>query len=54
VNHHPVEMMIEGEGKLELQPSSYYPEFGRSVDNCQIVYSVQQPLPIEITTRIVW
>jgi len=54
VNDHPVEVAIEGEGKLELHPSSFHPEFGRSVGNYKIVYSVQQSFPIEITTRIVW
>ena len=54
VDHHPVEMMIEGEGELELRSAYYHPEFGCSVENFQLVYSVQQPLPIEITTRISW
>jgi len=54
VDHHPVEMMIEGEGELELCSAHYHPEFGCSVENIQLVYSVQQPLPIEITTRISW
>jgi len=46
--------MIEGEGELELRSAYYHPEFGCSVENFQLVYSVQQPLPIEITTRISW
>jgi len=54
VDHHPVEVMIEGEGELELRSAYYHPEFGCSVENFQLVYSVQQPLPIEITTRISW
>jgi len=54
VDHHPVKMMIEGEGELELRSSHYHPEFGCSVENLQLVYSVQQPLPIVITTRISW
>jgi len=54
VDCHSVDIAIEGQGVLELRSSHYHPEFGCSVDNYQLVYSVQQSLPIQIITRISW
>jgi len=54
VEGHLVQILIEGDGSLELASCCYHPEFGRSIDSQQLIYNVQRSLPIEITTRIAW
>jgi len=54
VEGHLVQILIEGDGGLELASCCYHPEFGRSIDSQQLIYNVQRSLPIEITTRIAW
>jgi len=51
---HPVEVSIEGEGKLDILESSYHPEFGLSVNSRKLVFQSKGTLTIEIITRIRW
>jgi len=43
-----------GKGLLRVEKSNYYPEFGLSIDNMQLIYSYNGELPFIITIRISW
>jgi len=49
-----VELLCTGNGKLNIENSTYHPEFGLSVDNKKLIYHINCDLPIEITTKIAW
>ena len=54
VNGNFIKFTLEDATSIEIVASSYYPEFGVSQDNYQIVCKIQKLLPIEIITRIDW
>ena len=49
-----VKINFEGKGKLKVIGSQYYPEFGCSIENKQLVYEYNGTLPSKITIRISW
>jgi uncharacterized heparinase superfamily protein len=49
-----VNLNFEGKGFLEVEKSSYHPEFGISIENFKIHYRITEALPIKVTTRISW
>jgi uncharacterized heparinase superfamily protein len=49
-----INVNFDGNGFLELEKSSYHPEFGASFQNYQLHYRSTGNLPISINTRISW
>ena len=49
-----IRLKFEGKGSLNVEKSTYHPEFGLSIDNYKIHYRVTQTLPAKIITRISW
>jgi hypothetical protein len=49
-----IRLKFEGNGSLNVEKSTYHPEFGLSIDNYKIHYRVTQALPMKIFTRISW
>jgi Uncharacterized protein conserved in bacteria len=41
-------------GKLDIQDSFYFPEFGLSKKNKKLIYSCNENLPIHSETQIIW
>ena len=54
ISGNTVKINFEGEGKLKVIESKYYPEFGRSIDNKHLIYDYNGKLPSKITMRISW
>ena len=54
VNGNFIKFTVGDATSIEIVASSYYPEFGVSQDNYQIVCKIQKLLPVEIITRIDW
>ena len=54
INGNVVNINFEGEGKLKLIRSKYYPEFGCSIDNKHLIYNYNGKLPSKITIKISW
>ena len=49
-----VRINFEGNGEVKVIESQYYPEFGRSIDNKQLIYNYTGKLPFKITMKISW
>ena len=49
-----ININFDGNGFLSLEKSSYYPEFGASIQNYQLHYRSTENLPISVNTRISW
>ena len=49
-----ININFDGNGLLELEKSSYHPEFGATIQNYQLHYRLTENLPISVNTRISW
>ena len=49
-----VNINFDGDSLLKLKKTSYHPEFGVSIQNFQIHYSLTKNLPVTVKTRITW
>jgi uncharacterized heparinase superfamily protein len=54
VGRKQVNIKFIGSGILQIVSSKYYPEFGLSIDNVQLLYDYNNHLPFKLTTRISW
>jgi len=53
-NGKKVNIEFKGSGKLQVISSKYYPEFGLSVDNKQLVYDYNGKLPFKTIIKVSW
>jgi len=49
-----IKVNFAGNGLLRIEKSNYYPEFGLSIDNLQLIYSYNGELPFLTTIKISW
>jgi uncharacterized heparinase superfamily protein len=49
-----IKVNFTGNGLLRVEKSNYYPEFGLSIDNLQLIYSYNGELPFLTTIKISW
>lgn len=51
---HRATLVIEGPVAVEIEPATWHPEFGKSVENRRIRFSCEGTLPLRVVTRIAW
>jgi hypothetical protein len=49
-----VKVSFKGKGTLLVKESYYYPEFGLSVSNRQLIYNYNGNLPLKTSIKISW
>ena len=54
INGNIVKINFEGQGKLKIIDSHYFPEFGCSIDNKHLVYDYKGKLPFKTIIKISW
>ena len=49
-----VNIELQSNGKLEIVPSTYHPEFGLSIDNKKLIINYNDFLPLEAIIKVTW
>ena len=54
INKKTVNIELQSNGKLEIAPSTYHPEFGLSIENKKIIINYNDFLPFEAIIKVSW
>jgi len=54
INKKTVNIELQSNGKLEIAPSTYHPEFGLSIENKKIIINYNDFLPFEAIFKVSW
>ena len=54
INKKTVNIELQSNGKLEIVPSTYHPEFGLSIENKKIIINYNDFLPFETIIKVSW